>query len=65
VCILAIVFPGLLFLTTKPDLNQYSGLSALATGGHRVFLSLSSLSDLQGQKVMDGYICPVGCEDID
>lgn len=31
-CILAIVGPGLLFLTTKPDLTQYGGLSALATG---------------------------------
>lgn len=32
VCILSIVVPGLLFLTTKPDLAQYGGLSAIATG---------------------------------
>jgi rhomboid family GlyGly-CTERM serine protease len=32
VCVLTIVAPGLFFLVTKPDLAQYGGLSALATG---------------------------------
>ncbi|MEN6317749.1 MAG: rhombosortase [Syntrophaceae bacterium] len=37
ICIMAIVFPGVLFLGTEPELGQYAGLSAVATGATTYF----------------------------